>query len=206
MNENETSLDWKFFNNKENFLYITENYPQLAAIFKKNPEPDGGFDHFYIFLKHLKSNKHETKLNPILEIINEINKKQDKETLLKSNNEYNEIFEKLKYCLNKLDLIVYEINVDIDIDFKSMGIDVCILINHFASYELNLKYANGNFINDHNDFDRIKTAEIQATIATQSRPVWGKSYFRLAKVKPRLSNYQHAIQLYDVALHLESFI
>ncbi|KAM9970097.1 hypothetical protein ACTFIR_001937 [Dictyostelium discoideum] len=147
------------------------------------------------------------------------------------------------------------LNVDIDIDIKSMGIDVCNYEDHdeyksklfdkgnefklikinrdneikaiklkeqdelsnqtksiltlnssTASYELNLKYANGNFINDHIDFDRIKTAEIQATIATQSRPVWGKSYFRLAKVKPRLSNYQYAIQLYDVALHLESFI
>ncbi|KAM9995579.1 hypothetical protein ACTFIY_001754 [Dictyostelium cf. discoideum] len=84
--KNETSLDWKIFNNKENFLYITEHYPQLATIFKKNPVLsvlDGDFfnfytfDHFYIFLKHLKRNKDETKLNPILEIINEINKKQD---------------------------------------------------------------------------------------------------------------------------------
>ncbi|KAM9987892.1 hypothetical protein ACTFIZ_003240 [Dictyostelium cf. discoideum] len=292
--KNETSLEWKTFNNKEIFLYMTEHYPQLTTIFKKKPVlsvSDGDFvnfytfNHFYIFLKHLKSNKDETKLNPILEIINEIDKKQDKETLLKSNDEYNEIIEKLKYCLNKLDLIVNEINV-VDIDIESMGINVgcnyeddednededdesklfdkdnefkLIKINRdneiksiklkekgnkdfigknydsalnkfldalkldqlsnqtksilslnasTASFELNLHHAdqqaNGNFISDHHDFDSIKSAEIYATIAIQFRPVWGKSYFRLAKIKSRLSNYQHAIQLCEAAFHLES--
>ncbi|KAM9981114.1 hypothetical protein ACTFIY_003427 [Dictyostelium cf. discoideum] len=190
-------------------------------------------------------NKNETKLNVILKIINEINEKQDKETL-KSNEEYNEIIGKLKSCLNELDLIVNEINVDIDI--KSIGMDVCeddnddeselfdkdnefkliktnrynemesiklkeegnkeFIAKNTASFELNLQYAdqqaNGNFISDHNDFDCIKSAENFVTIAIECRPGWAKSYFRLAKIKSRLSNCQHAIQLFGAALHLES--